>query len=116
MTAAAPAPTPAATLDAGTELTPAERGTIEIDSVPQGAQVFFDGQPAGITPIELDDVAPGVHMIRLELAKHAPLEAQKNIRAGYSERTAQPQSARLLSKVMVQEAVAAGMEKRSQSV
>ena len=38
------------------------------------------------------------------------------IRAGYSERTAQPQGARLLSKVMVQEAVAAGMEKRSQRV
>ena len=41
---------------------------------------------------------------------------QAAIRAGYSERTAQPQAARLLSKVMVQEAVAAGMEKRSQRV
>ena len=41
---------------------------------------------------------------------------QAAIRAGYSERTAQPQGARLLSKVMVQEAVAAGMEKRSQRV
>jgi phage terminase small subunit len=41
---------------------------------------------------------------------------QAAIRAGYSEKTAQEQSSRLLSKVMVQEAVRAAMEKREEKV
>ena len=39
---------------------------------------------------------------------------QAAIRAGYSEKTAQPQSARLLSKVMVKKAVAAAQAERSE--
>ena len=38
---------------------------------------------------------------------------QAAIRAGYSEKTAQPQSARLLSKVMVKEAVAIGQAEKA---
>jgi serine/threonine-protein kinase len=68
-----------------TRLTPAETGAIEIDSSPRGADVTFDGAPRGRTPVTLTDVAPGVHLIRLELAQHAALEAQKQVRAGYSE-------------------------------
>jgi serine/threonine-protein kinase len=88
--ATAVATTPAPPTDAGSapvaeRLAAAEQGTIEIDSVPQGAVVWFDGEEKGATPLELTEVAPGVHLIRLELAKHAPLEAQKRVRAGYSE-------------------------------
>ena len=41
---------------------------------------------------------------------------QAAIRAGYSEKTAQPCSARLLSKAMVKDAVASGLAKRSERV
>ncbi len=84
---AAPAPAPAAVPDAGSTVRsdPLPMGSLEIDSVPTGADVFFDGEPAGVTPLKLADVRPGIHLIRLEKSGFAPLEAQKPVREGYSE-------------------------------
>jgi len=77
------------TIDAGTvvaePLANAAMGAVEIDSVPAGADVYFDDEHKGVTPIRLDDVTPGVHRVRLERRKYETLEAQKQVRAGYNE-------------------------------
>jgi hypothetical protein len=41
-------------------------GALTVDSRPAGASVFLDGQPVGITPLSLPQVAEGEHAIRLE--------------------------------------------------
>jgi hypothetical protein len=49
--------------------TPAARrttGSLKIESTPAGARIFVDGTDRGNTPIELDDVAPGKHVVMLE--------------------------------------------------
>jgi PEGA domain len=42
-------------------------GTLSVSSTPQGATVLLDGQPRGITPADLPDVAAGDHELALEL-------------------------------------------------
>ncbi len=49
-------------------------GGISISSIPQGADVFFDGIKKGITPITLENIKTGAHKIRLELAGYKTLE------------------------------------------
>ncbi len=43
------------------------RGLFEIQSTPLGASVVMDGEAIGLTPIELEGVAPGVHRLRFEM-------------------------------------------------
>ena len=45
-------------------------GTVSVSSTPPGAAVYMDGEPKGQTPIELTDVPPGVHPLRLALVNH----------------------------------------------
>lgn len=40
---------------------------ISISSDPPGAEVRLDGQPCGVTPVELRGVPPGAHAVRLTL-------------------------------------------------
>jgi hypothetical protein len=47
-------------------------GTLQIDSTPQGAQVFIDRRPVGATPLRMTDVSAGSHVIRLEAERHVP--------------------------------------------
>ena len=46
--------------------TTAPRTALKIDSTPPGARIFVDGTDRGNTPLELDDVAPGKHVVMLE--------------------------------------------------
>jgi hypothetical protein len=55
----APASAPAAPTHRGT-------GGLKIDSTPPGARILIDGADRGNTPIELDDIAPGKHLVVLE--------------------------------------------------
>ncbi len=41
-------------------------GGLKIDSTPPGARILVDGTDRGNTPIELDDIAPGKHVVVLE--------------------------------------------------
>jgi len=43
----------------------AKRGTLHLTSDPSPATVFVDGKEVGETPLELDDLAPGDHYLRL---------------------------------------------------
>ncbi len=45
-------------------------GLLTIDSRPVGASVFIDEQLVGTTPMLLSDIAPGTHVVRLQLAAH----------------------------------------------
>jgi len=53
---------PAATMPAA----PTSTGTLVIDSDPPGASVSIDGEPRGVTPLRLTDLAPGAYTITLE--------------------------------------------------
>lgn len=51
------------------------RTVIEVTSVPSGATIFLDGQPAGVTPAK-HPVAPGVHAVRIEAPGYVAAERQ----------------------------------------
>jgi hypothetical protein len=46
-------------------------GKVSIDSAPDGAAVFLDGDLVGTTPLALDDVPAGRHVVRLEISGRA---------------------------------------------
>ena len=52
------------------ELT-SSRGKVSIDSAPDGATVFLNGELVGTTPLALDDVPAGRHVVRLEMSGRA---------------------------------------------
>ena len=45
-------------------------GSLRIDSAPQGARVFIDRQPAGVTPLAVRDLRAGSHVVRVEADGH----------------------------------------------
>lgn len=50
-------------LRGGAEAAP---GTLEVETVPPGMTVFLDGKARGTSPLELRDIAPGPHVVRVE--------------------------------------------------
>ena len=40
-------------------------GSISVDSEPKGASVYLDGMPMGVTPVTIDNIVIGKHIIRL---------------------------------------------------
>jgi len=74
--APAPAPAPAATSGA------VGSGEIYVDSRPRGARVFVDGKEYGVTPLRVPEQRVGQHVVRLELADHAPFTETKQVTAG----------------------------------
>lgn len=47
------------------------RGIFVVETTPPGATVWIDGQDRGLTPLRLEDVTPGIHGVRLDLAGYA---------------------------------------------
>jgi hypothetical protein len=47
-------------------------GSLQIDSMPQGARVFIDRRPVGVTPLVVTDLAAGSHAVRVEADGHTP--------------------------------------------
>ena len=45
---------------------PRSGGSVAIDSIPPGARVLVDGRPVGSTPLVLEDVPAGTHLVRVE--------------------------------------------------
>ncbi len=52
------------------ELTP-NAGLVNVTSVPEGANVFLDGEFVGKTPLKLESVSAGRHALRIELNGYA---------------------------------------------
>ncbi|HSQ41923.1 MAG TPA: PEGA domain-containing protein [Fibrobacteraceae bacterium] len=49
-------------------------GGIKVFSLPLNATVFFDGQKIGYTPLKLDSIVAGSHILRLESPGYLPLQ------------------------------------------
>jgi serine/threonine protein kinase len=82
----APAPAPAATTglrsDATKVVDRAGTGEIFVDSRPRGARVLIDGKEYGVTPTRVPAQRVGQHVVRLELADHAPWTKTEAVTAG----------------------------------
>jgi serine/threonine-protein kinase len=59
--------------------------SLEIDSAPRGAEVFVDGANQGRTPLKLDAIAVGSHVLRIEARGYEEVETEKAVRPGYAE-------------------------------
>jgi hypothetical protein len=61
-------------------------GSIYVDSRPRGARVSIDGRPVGVTPLRVDDVRIGTHVVRLELPDHRLWSTTARVTAGQEQR------------------------------
>jgi Protein kinase domain/PEGA domain len=57
-------------------------GSIYVDSRPRGATVIVDGKTVGQTPLSLADVAPGGHVVRIEMAGKQSWTSLAKVAAG----------------------------------
>ena len=77
---------------AATPSTPSRRGqpmaTLYVASRPAGASVFLDGKLIGTTPLQLGEVAPGDHTVRLELDGYQRWSSSVRVVAGERSRVA----------------------------
>jgi serine/threonine protein kinase len=63
------------------ERTAPERGRMLVRSTPAGARVLVDGRDAGATPLTLNDVAFGTHVVRISREGYVAAERRVRIRA-----------------------------------
>ncbi len=75
--AAAPAPAPASA-----PIAEQPGGRILVRTTPAGGHVQLDGVELGTAPLHLDDVAPGEHVLRVELAGYEPVEQRVSAAVG----------------------------------
>jgi hypothetical protein len=66
----------------------ATTGALRVESRPSGAAVFVDGRNVGTTPLQVSDLGPGAHQVRLELPGHRSWTTTAAIVAGQSVRVA----------------------------
>ena len=57
-------------------------GSIDIQSNPTGAEVYFDNFLKGITPLILDNITPGTHVVEIRKTEYNNLEQSVVITAG----------------------------------
>ena len=65
---AAPAPTPVPAAAPA----PVADGTVHVQSEPPGAAVSVDGQPRGVTPVDIAGLGLGSHAVKVELKGYEP--------------------------------------------
>ena len=53
---------------------PPTTGSVNVQSDPEGANVYVDGEFAGITPILIPNMSPGIHVVIIELTGYEPYE------------------------------------------
>jgi len=54
-------------------------GTLFIDSTPQGANVYVDGNSEGLSPVTVNGLSAGAHQIELHLAGYEVLATTENV-------------------------------------
>ena len=62
--------------------------SLRVESRPSGAAVLIDGRVVGTTPLQISDLEPGAHQVRLELPGHRPWATTATVVAGQSVRVA----------------------------
>ena len=55
---------------------------LDVNTQPEGAQVFVDGKPRGTTPCQIFALAPGEHLLHVETASHKPVDEFVKIESG----------------------------------
>lgn len=65
-----------------TAFLPPERGTLSVNTTPEGAQVLLDGAVAGSAPVTLINVLPGEHNLTVTKEGYIPVQQQVMIEAG----------------------------------
>jgi len=61
---------------------PPQNGAIYVDSIPNGAEIYFDGIYAGVSPLTISSVIPATHTIKATLNGYHPETQRINISAG----------------------------------
>jgi hypothetical protein len=61
---------------------PPQNGAIYVDSIPNGAEIYFDGIYAGVSPLTISSVIPAIHTIKATLNGYHPETQRINISAG----------------------------------
>ncbi|MFN3201573.1 MAG: PEGA domain-containing protein [Bradymonadia bacterium] len=59
-------------------------GRLDVDSRPHGARVYVDGVQVGTTPMQLDDLQPGAHLVKIEARCHTPWQQRVVVSDGES--------------------------------
>jgi hypothetical protein len=62
--------------------------SLRVESRPPGANVLVDDRLVGKTPLQVGDLGPGEHAVRLELDGYSAWTASVNLKAGESRRLA----------------------------
>jgi len=88
LTTREPAQTLTVALTPGAEARTATTGAIYAETRPRGARVFVDGREVGTTPLVVPELRPGPHLVRFELAGHAPSSSSVVVKAGERARIA----------------------------
>jgi hypothetical protein len=79
---AGPPRAPAVAAPPAAKAAAAEPSTVEVLSRPAGARVYIDGRPVGTTPFTSAPLAPGPHLVHLELAGHRPWSSSVTLEGG----------------------------------
>jgi hypothetical protein len=58
------------------------KGGLSVSSVPAGANVFLDNNFIGISPLTLDDVSAGSHIITFKLEGHTDYSSTTQVNTG----------------------------------
>ncbi len=61
---------------------PPTTGTVNVTSIPPGAEVRLDTVLKGVTPLQITGVAQGIHTVRVELAGYVPFSSPIEVTAG----------------------------------
>ncbi len=75
-------PAPAGTVPATVSQPPSGPGTLTVRSVPEGANVYVDGENVGTTPVRLPNVMPGSHRLLLTLQGYGDISRTVDIASG----------------------------------
>lgn len=63
---------------------PRPKGSLSVDSVPEGADIVLDGEDAGRTPRLIEKVEPGRHQVEIELYGYQPYSETVTVKEGES--------------------------------
>jgi serine/threonine-protein kinase len=61
-------------------------GALVVDSRPTAAKVFVDGKLVGTTPLQVDSVDPGTHVVRMEREGYGPWSTSVRVAPGERSR------------------------------
>lgn len=78
----APQPTKAPVATSTPQPSPTPVAQLSMQSRPAGASVTVDGRSQGVTPLVVEELAPGEHRVSLSLDKHEPWQQDVALAAG----------------------------------